>query len=141
MKNFQYTCTWCEKILLSNSKVKRDYFLQTGRIYCSVECGKMAIKESSAKTMAATNRKYASSRMKKKNPMYDPKIRGKMSSTLRKIGHKPIKQGGNGKEMPVPQKMLMTALGEGWKEEFVFPTKSFYHKKDVPTTHNQDMAH
>ncbi len=52
--------------------------------------------------------------MKKNNPSRKKEVRDKISATLKKIGHKPTIQGGNGKPRPVPEILLHTALGGAW---------------------------
>lgn len=59
---------------------------------------------------------------KLKNPMHSQEVRQKMSTTLRKIGHKPKVHGGNGSPLSVPQQRLLQILGEGWSAEFIVPT-------------------
>ena len=86
-----------------------------GRVYCSAECKNILHRERSSKTMAETNKKYCSARMKTNNPMSKPEAREKMANTLKTIGHKPRIQGGNGKPMPEPQRLLSEALG--WETE------------------------
>jgi hypothetical protein len=61
--------------------------------------------------MAATNKKYASERMRLNNPMHKPGVKERVSKTLQKLGHKPRQQGGNGKPLPRPQQLLMDRLG------------------------------
>ena len=84
----------------------------------------------------------SSERMKKNNPMRKKETREKVSKTLKKIGHKPIQQGGNGKIMPIPQKILLEALGGGWCAEYSVATllrgKS---KEKYPTCYKIDIAH
>lgn len=50
--------------------------------------------------------------------MADPKIRAKASAALRAMGHKPPIQGGNGRALPEPQRLLLEALGGEWQAEF-----------------------
>lgn len=88
--------------------------------YCSEECRVAAVREVSSRTMASTNGKYASARMKANNPMH----RGcaeVVSATLRRMGHKPPVRGGNGRPAPEPQRLLAEALG--WPMEVVVPTR------------------
>jgi hypothetical protein len=46
----------------------------------------------------------------------------KVRAKLREIRHKPIKRGGNGQLLPLPQLALLHALGEGWESEVAVPT-------------------
>lgn len=47
---------------------------------------------------------------KVENPMFSDVIKQKVSEKLKELGHKPPIQGGNGKPMPLPQKLLSEAL-------------------------------
>lgn len=87
-----------------------------GRVVCSLPCQRRL----SSMTMSATNRKYASARMKRKNPMKDPKARAKVSASLRVAGRRPRVRGGNG-HRTVPQVLLAKALG--WPTEVSIPIK------------------
>lgn len=105
-----------------------------GRAYCSPECREAFMTEHRSKTMAETNRKYASARMKQKNPMFKDQHRERMKQTLKEIGHKPPVQGGNGRGLTVPQRMLSEALG--WETEIAIKTPGMkWHALKV------DMGH
>ena len=56
--------------------------------------------------------KYCSISCSKKveNPMFSESVKQKVSEKLKELGHKPPIQGGNGKTMPLPQKLLSEAL-------------------------------
>ena len=56
---------------------------------------------------------------KLKNPMSNPESRAKMKARLLEIKHRPIRRGGNGKLLPLPQLALLHALGDGWQAELV----------------------
>ena len=105
-------CFVCKKEMYweKMSKGQKDSLRRSGRIYCSRECSKEYCRVISSKTMAKTNRKYASERMKNNNPMKNKISREKMSATLKAIGHKPIIRGGNGYGPTVPQKLLANIL-------------------------------
>lgn len=105
-------CTMCKKELAWDSltKSQKDCFHRRGRVYCSTDCSQEYSRRISSETMAATNRKYASERMKKNNPMKSDAARLKMSDTLRNIGHRPPEIKGNGRGLTVPQSMLIDAL-------------------------------
>ena len=77
-----------------------------GRYYCSKTCSNEFRRRNSSITMAETNRKYASGRMLKNNPMHKKEVRDKVSKALKRIGHKPIIRGGNGQKMPIPHETL-----------------------------------
>src|SRR5690606_31822194 len=57
------------------------------RVYCSVECRDARVSKRRALAMAETNRRHASARMKRNNPMLKSEAREKMSQSLRRIGH------------------------------------------------------
>lgn len=92
---------------------------------CSKECQskrtsnvfKKMLKDNSEKIS-----KLSSERMKKNNPMWMPGAKEKMMATNKKLGVRPKTQGGNGKEMPIAQRVLLTALGKGWFAEYSVPT-------------------
>jgi hypothetical protein len=88
--------------------------------------------------MAKTNKKYASERMKKNNPMHNEEARAKMAETLARIGHKPRVQGGNGRPAPVAQQLLADALK--WKMEHVVVTGDLGKSMRCPPGYKIDIA-
>ena len=86
--------------------------------YRCKDCGRAALAKKSSETMAKTNRKHASARMRAHNPMKRPEVRKKVSDSLKRIGHRPKIQGGNGKGLTIPQKKLLQELGNGWLPEY-----------------------
>lgn len=73
--------------------------------------------------MAATNRKYASDRMKKRNPMRLEENRIKVSETMKAKGHMPTVQGGNGKKIPEAERVLIeTFTPIGFSGQCAVPT-------------------
>lgn len=119
---FQQTvpCHWCGKPAQLSPKWRYDEWKRVGHAYCSPVCGKAYKHKVNSETMAKTNRKYASDRMKKHNPMSRADVRQRASQSLRAIGHKPTIQGGNGRPMPEPQRILSEAMG--WPTEVVVKT-------------------
>ena len=121
----------------------REQFRRTTRAYCSAECGNAYRAKRSSETMAATNRKYASKRMKANNPMRNPASRLSLSKTLREIGHRPPVRGGNGTGLSLPQSVLMDQIGgeiAGWKAEMpVLTGKS--RQSGYPPVYKLDLAH
>ena len=113
------TCSECGKVFVA-SKRQRDQWQRSGRAYCSQDCSKTATIRMSSERMARTNRKYASERMIRNNPMTDPLARVKMSETLRRIGHRPSIRGGNGHGPTEPQFNLSKALN--WPMEVIVKT-------------------
>lgn len=59
---------------------------------------------------------------KYKNPMHADGAIKKLKNTLHRIGHRPIKQGGNGKPFTEPQVRLLKILGSGWRPELAVKT-------------------
>jgi hypothetical protein len=132
------TCTWCSGDIESMSKGQRDRFRATGRVYCDKTCSSAYRSQVSSTTMARTNRKYASERMKLRNPMRHSEIREKVSSTLISMGHKPPIQGGNGRGLTKSQQVLSEALG--WPTEIIVSTGKGSRKKGLPTHYKIDIA-
>jgi hypothetical protein len=76
---------------------------------------------------------------KLKNPMSKHATRMKVRARLREIKHKPIKRGGNGCLLPLPQLALLHALGEGWESEVAIPTK-MPRESGYPTAYKVDIG-
>ena len=111
-------CTWCERIILTPTKQQRDSYRRTGRVYCSKSCGSAYKSLVSSETMANTNHKYASARMKANNPMSKPASRAKMKSSL--SGRVPSVRRGNGCGPTQPEQILANALG--WETNVIVST-------------------
>ncbi len=105
----------------------------------AVTCSKKCLAKRSSETMAHTNRKHASQRMRDRNPMHRGDAKEKMKRTLKKMGHKPPVRGGTGTGMTVPQEKLLHLLGKGWKPEYVVPTK-VERGNGWPTHYKLDLA-
>jgi endogenous inhibitor of DNA gyrase (YacG/DUF329 family) len=112
-KKIELPCAECGKTAVCVGR-KGLTQARTGRAYCSEECKRVYTARISSERMARTNREYASERMKQKNPMRDPAAKARMKTTLRAMGWKPPKRGGNG-QLTVPQLLLSVALG--WETE------------------------
>ena len=108
----KYSCPICQKELTKSILSQSSWYrmLKGKPTFCGLNC----------------RGKVSSKRMTEKNPMRLPEAVEKMKATLKKIGHKPIIQGGNGKGMSVPQKMVLEKLPEGWYPELVIPTRNGY---------------
>lgn len=137
-------CTECGKEILWETLTKNQkyQYFRVERVYCCEECKKAYVHRVSSETMARTNRKYASARMKANNPMSNPEIREKMSKTLKRIGHRPVIRGGNGKGMTKPQAKLVNALTEmNPASEFVVRTKvKKINEEHLPSHYKIDIA-
>ena len=73
------------------------------------------------------------------NPMSNHQTRLKVRAKLREIRHKPIKRGGNGCLLPLPQLALLHALGEGWESEYPIKT-GMRAGSGYPTSYKVDLA-
>ena len=84
----------------------------------------------------------ASIRMKKNNPMMNPKTVEKMKQHFKKYGH-PLKgqqlKGGNGRPIPYAQRTLWAALADGWILEYPIKTK-VVRNLGYPTCYKADIA-
>lgn len=131
-------CTNCNIIILNLKKEKLWQFNRTGKVYCSKECTKLYTANVSRKNLIEINKKYASERMKRKNPCFNKETIEKIKNTKIKNGtlHKPpIIQGGNGKETPCPVKILCERLK--WQLKYILRTgtRNFY-----PTHYKLEIA-
>jgi hypothetical protein len=90
-----------------------------------------------SRTMARTNRKYASHRMTERNPMIRPEVRKKVAQTLRYMGWGPLVRGGNGKP-PTPQQMSL-AIALSWPTEV--PVRTLQPRgSGYPPCYKMDIA-
>lgn len=131
------TCTECGQPITLTVGHKVQTWKRTGRAYCSDPCRTARMSRLSSARMAATNRKYASERMRERNPMRRPESVEKMRASLQRIGHQPTVRGGNGKPLSEPQKALANALM--WPTEWVVKTGK-PRRPGVPTCYKVDIA-
>jgi hypothetical protein len=75
-----------------------------------------------------------------KNPMSNHQVRLKQREKMKEIKHKPIRRGGNGHLLPLPQLALLHALGEGWEAEHTVTTKMRHLGFGYPTCYKLDIA-
>ena len=130
-------CNYCSKEILNPTKNQKDMFKRRGRVYCSIECGKAYSRKISSITMRKTNKQYASYRMKENNPMQKEHVREKVSKKLK--GRKPIKIGGNGRGLTVPQSILLKYLLKyNAVAEYTVPTKGI--RGNYPKSYKIDIA-
>lgn len=120
-----------------DTRYTRYKYKSTGRVYCSKQCSNKYRAMVSSRVMAETNRKYASERMKKNNPMTDPETKKKMIQTLKMKGHKPVKRGGNGQ---YTEQQLKIARALGWDLEVPIPTYSSPVPGSYPNSYKIDVA-
>jgi hypothetical protein len=85
--------------------------------FCSVKCAK----KSSPTVLSAQARK-------------------KMSDRLKEIKHKPIRRGGNGQLLPLPQLALLHALGDGWQAEVAIKTNAGHLNGVYPNAYKVDIG-
>lgn len=116
-------CKLCGKLFRPWVKIQPDgkrsvcqEKLWNKQSYCSISCAK-----------------------KHKNPMSNHQSRLKMKARLREIKHKPIKRGGNGGLLSLPQLALLHALGEGWESEYPVPLGK-PRQPGLPTCYKLDLA-
>jgi|GEM_PF-4419915 len=135
-------CFWCGTEIESPTKNQKESFRRSGRAYCSKYCGQKYRNLVSSETMKKTNYKYASQRLKTNNPMFIAENRIKMSYTLKNKKHKPAIQGGNGKGLTKPQKMLFNELNKKYKPyvEYVISTKDKDRSCNYPNCYKIDIA-
>jgi hypothetical protein len=99
-------CTICGKEAVINTYYRKSIFKKHGIAYCSDEWVKIKM----SRVMSETNRKYASERMKKNNPMKRESVRKKQKAALRRIKHRPPTRGGNGRPATDAEVMLHKML-------------------------------
>lgn len=104
------SCTQCGKEA-DLSGFRLDRYLKTNRAYCGNPCAKKYVSQVSSVTASKTNRRYASARMKEKNPMRHAATRKKVSTTLKKLQFQPSVQGGNGRKPTEAEIVLYEMLG------------------------------
>ena len=85
--------------------------------YCSVSCAKRS-----------------------KPTSLNAQARKKISQTLKEIRQMPIKRGGNGQLLPLPQLALLHALGVGWQAEFAIKTGAGHRNGIYPNCYKVDIA-
>jgi hypothetical protein len=122
---FEHPCAWCKKPVLVHGRKAMEQYRRTKRAYCSKQCMDLWVSAGHSERMRNTNKwlsEINSDRMRKNNPMRDPITRERQRTSLRAMGWKPTVRGGNGRSLPVPQRMLAQALG--WNTEVVVATGS-----------------
>ncbi|WP_281680806.1 endonuclease domain-containing protein [Synergistes jonesii] len=138
------SCSECKAPIQwgSLSKTKKGSYYRSGHVYCSEKCKTAFLRRLFSITMARTNRIHASARMKSHNPMFNPETRAKMATTLRRIGHKPRVQGGNGRGMTKAQSLLMEHLSKmNPVSEFIAKTgETRLHPSHYPAHYKIDIA-
>lgn len=125
----------------SLTKSQKDKAKSRGRAYCTKECGLAAIR-----AMRLAEAPARSERMRGQTPWWEkqglpnpsqvPEYRDKATATLKAMGHRPRVQGGNGRDLPEPHKMLWAKF-PSWRVEFpvgvgkVFPGMPTHYMIDL----------
>lgn len=137
-------CTNCGYVI-ALSTWQHPFWRKTGHAYCSPECGREGIRShltGQTGKHTAEGRAALSQRMTKCNPMSDPEVRARQATTLRAIGHRPPVQGGNGRGLTQPQRLLSQALG--WPTEVVVktgnPSRGAQRVPGIPSHFKLDIA-
>jgi hypothetical protein len=73
------------------------------------------------------------------NPMHNIEYRNKMKQTLKRLGHKPKVQGGNGRGTTLPQEIVLNMLKNDWIVEYVL-VLGIYGGKEYPNHYKIDIA-
>lgn len=117
-KIFKNKCSVCDSIFESVTKNQKT---------CSLKCSGV----------------LSSIRMTDKNPMHKKETRDKVSDALKRIGHKPMKQGGNGRGNTKEQQLLydeLIKINKSFVCEYIFKTKGFNEEKIYPNHYKIDIA-
>ena len=133
VKMYKKVCANCRKPFTSRDHRQR---------ICSLSCMRKwtgAINQRNLLTPGPI-RNAALDRLKTNHSMSTLKGRRHLSRVLRKMGHRPIAPGGNGRPTPIPQRMIYDLLGAGFQMEFVQPTGSRRVKGGLPTHYKIDIA-
>src|SRR5436305_6521878 len=77
-------------------------------------------------------------RIRALNPTAQLETREKISRRLKEMHHKPSVRGGNGTGLTVPQQILLDALGDDWKAEYVLSLG--VRTPGYPTNYKLDIA-
>lgn len=124
-----YICTKCHKEIINPNYYQRKLLENKNRIYHVDGCGWNS-------EIKIKNTKF---RMKNNNPAIHTGVMDRVKSSLKRIGHKPIIQGGNGKGESLPQKILREHLGDEWISEYIVCTKLKF-SEGYPPHYKIDLA-
>lgn len=141
-KRLEKQCAWCGKDVLVTGHKHLTQVQKVGNAYCSPECQRRWLSRASSERMRKTNlrrSKLLSKRMKLNNPMRDPRVREAVATKSRVRGWPSgVERGGNGRDIPIPQKLLSLALG--WPVEVVVATGMRGKGGKLPTAYKLDIA-
>lgn len=117
------TCSQCGNAMIAETYDHQKRVKEGRRVYCSKDCSRQYVSQCSSETMARTNRKYASERMKRKNPMHIPGMPERISKTMKERGHQPKVRGGNGRPATEAEEKLVEIFGGlGFQEQYIART-------------------
>lgn len=129
-------CKVCQAHVVKATRRKHLEAVRMNQGYCSDRCKDSFLRELSSRTAAATNRKYASERMKLNNPMSNPDAVSKMTAKLK--GRTFLSRGGNGK-LTSQQIALHNATSA--LMEFAIETSAVASKfQSLPNCYKVDLA-
>src|SRR5574343_589145 len=74
------------------------------------------------------------------NPIWKDGALKKMTETLKRIGHKPISQGGNGRGLTNAQEKILEILGAKWKPELAIKTNAGHRNGVYPNCYKVDIG-
>jgi len=135
-------CKQCQAAVPIVTQYQKARLKTPGWVFCGPECSTKYRAAISSATMAMTNKKYASDRMKARNPMRMIDARQKMRATLIAMGHKPVVRGGNGQGMTDAQAAILFKLRESHPDaaaEHIVPVKKG-RGNGYPTHYKIDVA-
>lgn len=117
------------KIFGNTCKVCGEYFESTVKYQkmCGLKCSGV----------------IAAERMRENNPMKSQETRQKASDTLKRIGHKPIVLGGNGRGATKFQQILfdqLTAIDDSFELEVIEKTSEYAKQFRAPNHYKIDIA-
>jgi very-short-patch-repair endonuclease len=108
-----------------------------GSGYCSEKCRKEFFSKIASITMSNTNKKYASERMKKNNPMFREESLNKMKASM--AGRTFLSRGGNGQLTKQQQKL--SELTQLIMEYPISVKNQMSLEKSLPKCYKVDLAH
>lgn len=133
-------CAECGKDLVLTSHLAYQARAK-GRGLCPASPGEKksaCTRALASRVMSATNRTHASARMTRKNPMHREDVRAVVTAKARLRGWpESVERGGNGKPLPLPQRLLAATLG--WPTEVSVPTRGAPGSR-LPHAYKLDLA-
>lgn len=107
------------------------------KVTCSKDCLTKRQVENVPANLIRWAKTKGRERMLNRNPMRDPKVRAKVSTSLRAMGWQPPERRGNGHGPTVHELLLASALG--WENEVAVPTKKA-RDSGYPPCYKVDVA-